>query len=63
VLPDEIGVRVEGDELRPMALFEALDAAGVHVRAFHQGRTLEEAYLDLFQHQAASAGERRPEPP
>jgi ABC-2 type transport system ATP-binding protein len=63
VIPDEIGVRVEGDQLRPMALFEALDAAGVRVRAFHQGRTLEEAYLELFQHQAASARERRPEPP
>jgi ABC-2 type transport system ATP-binding protein len=40
-------VRAAGDELRPLALFGALAAAGVTVRAFREGRTLEDAYLAL----------------
>jgi ABC-2 type transport system ATP-binding protein len=44
---DGSGVRVSG-QVRPAALLWALDGAGVAVRAFHAGRTLEEAYLDLL---------------
>ena len=33
--------------LRPLDLFAALDGAGVEVRGFHRGRTLEAAYMAL----------------
>jgi ABC-2 type transport system ATP-binding protein len=49
VVPQESGLRAEGDELGPLALFAALDQAGVRVRAFHHGQTLEDAYLRLFE--------------
>lgn len=49
VVEEPPGLRAEGDELRPLALFGALDSAGVAVLAFREGRTLEEAYLDLVQ--------------
>jgi ABC-2 type transport system ATP-binding protein len=47
VADEDFGLRTEGDGLRPMTLFSALDSAGVEVRAFREGRNLEEAYLDL----------------
>jgi ABC-2 type transport system ATP-binding protein len=48
VVEEAVGLRVEGDVLRPVGLFSALHASGVEVRCFREGRTLEEAYLDLF---------------
>jgi ABC-2 type transport system ATP-binding protein len=47
VADEDLGLRAEGDGLRPMTLFSALDSAGVEVRAFREGRNLEEAYLEL----------------
>jgi ABC-2 type transport system ATP-binding protein len=38
---------VDGPALRPFDLFTALAAAGVEVRGFHRGRTLEAAYIEL----------------
>jgi ABC-2 type transport system ATP-binding protein len=52
VAVDGLAVLAEGEELEAMALFAALDAAGIRVRAFRSGRSLEEAYLDLFGHSA-----------
>lgn len=49
------GLRVAGDGLRPAALLEALDEAGVRTESFHRGRTLDEAYTDLLD----AAGGRR----
>ncbi len=43
------GLRVTGDRIRPAALLEALDEAGVETESFHRGRTLDEAYADLLE--------------
>jgi ABC-2 type transport system ATP-binding protein len=48
VVEEDLGVRADGEELDPLALFTALDVAGIRVRGLRSGRTLEEAYLDLF---------------
>jgi ABC-2 type transport system ATP-binding protein len=51
------GLRVEGEDLRPAALFTALDSAGVEVYAFRAGRSLEDAYVDLVGRPAPEASE------
>ncbi|MDQ6771404.1 MAG: ATP-binding cassette domain-containing protein [Candidatus Dormibacteraeota bacterium] len=57
VVDEAAGLRVVGDEIWPSALFDALDLAGVEVSAFHRGRTLQEAYVDLFREpRGGSAG-------
>jgi ABC-2 type transport system ATP-binding protein len=48
VAAHDLGLRVDGEELDAVALFNALDGAGVQVWAFRTGRTLEEAYLDML---------------
>jgi ABC-2 type transport system ATP-binding protein len=48
VVDEGMGVRVEGEVLRPYRMFTALAAAGITVRAFREGRTLEEAYLEML---------------
>lgn len=50
-------VVAKGYNLRPLDLFRELDAAGVEVRAFQQGRPLEAAYRTLMsgaQHEASA---------
>ncbi|HLI72723.1 MAG TPA: ABC transporter ATP-binding protein [Acidimicrobiales bacterium] len=49
---------VEGDALRPVELLVALAEAGVEVRSFRRGRSLEEAYLTLVGGDLAVEGER-----
>lgn len=53
VVTDAGGLRADGDELRPLELFAALDSAGVRVTGFRTCRTLEEAYLDLLDDRGA----------
>jgi ABC-2 type transport system ATP-binding protein len=54
VVDDGRGLRAEGELLRPLGLFNAIHSAGVDVRAFREGRSLEEAYLDLLDDNAGS---------
>jgi ABC-2 type transport system ATP-binding protein len=56
---DDGDVEVQGPALRPGELLLKLDAAGVGVRSFRRGRSLEEAYLELVGETAAETG--RPE--
>jgi ABC-2 type transport system ATP-binding protein len=54
VADEDAGVRAEGDKLDPLAMFTALDTAGIRVSGFRSGRTLEEAYLDLLPRRAGA---------
>jgi ABC-2 type transport system ATP-binding protein len=56
-------VRAFGDDLRPLALFGALATAGVRVRAFREGRTLEDAYLALVRGPGGGRDPARPAAP
>jgi hypothetical protein len=51
---------VEGSALRPVDLFTALDHAGVEIRGFHKGRTLEAAYVALVN--GAKSDHHSPDP-
>ena len=57
---DGVRLLVEGSAIRPLDLFTALDRAGVEVRGFHKGRTLEAAYVALVN--GAKNGHASPDP-
>ena len=50
----------EGSALRPLALFTALESAGIEVRSFRRGRSLEAAYVALVN--GANSSPRSPDP-
>jgi len=48
VAPQDGGLRVAGDGVRPGVVLSALDEAGIRTESFHWGRTLDQAYTDLM---------------